>query len=751
MTKVSPKETKQIISTYNKIYHFFFNYAVYIIIILISFAIIYFYKFDNNYSISIPKWRSNVIWLIANKDWTQLIWNMSYYIENPFITWIDLDIKIIRWFYLYTWDVIYLKDVFWSYWWYVLPYETYFKTNISVPRYDPSNKYTIPQVDSYIQNFITPNYEFVRVKFPTIIQTNPLNQLIDNSIKKTFLLDCMDWGSLIDSFCEKNLNRLIKYWFQYNLSLDPQWLLSVYNSSKKYWMDAEICQLWLNYFYYNFDIKSTFEPLMKECKWNYEKTFSYLMEYKKIHDEIRTWRFSPDITVYSDLNQFKLVSMMRQIYINSLWNSVNFDLMSRYWEYLKSLLSHDLAVSDYYYQLAFVFNNKYLKYILDSLSKNQSQQIQNTREQMVAMIDKLNRGDDYIWDSFVWLLEKLNSQEYADFIKTNVQNIAIVKEDVNKAFSTYIAQYSFFTPFDVQVDSNKNIIKTVWKIVLNIQIWKEVVKSEINDFQITFKYDSVFKPISIYVPWNQKFTDTINWLLSKNPDVVFDDIYQNLQNIWALKDSSSKDFCTEVSQLLSNKKDISIIWCNSTNVQIKNQSVVYSFNYDSSKLTSYDINNKDIKSKVDNDMKWKTITLEQLPKYISSIVLEIAIPDSNTQPAIPLAVQGTIKDKFSTYLWAQSIDMQLWDKKYVVSFNMKDVRYEVDLFTWENYKINNLKILYSKRSSTQYIIFPIKWLSVNLMESSKLILNKFRDDTVNYLKWLDSEGYEKYLKEVNAK
>ncbi|MFZ5341971.1 MAG: hypothetical protein ACOZBL_05670 [Patescibacteria group bacterium] len=60
------------------------------------------------------------------------------------------------------------------------------------------------------------------------------------------------------------------------------------------------------------------------------------------------------------------------------------------------MLSHDLAVSDYYYQLAFVFNNKYLKYILDSLSKNQSQQIQNTREQMVAMIDKLNRGDDYI-------------------------------------------------------------------------------------------------------------------------------------------------------------------------------------------------------------------------------------------------------------------------------------------------------------------------------------------------------------------
>ncbi|MFZ5341972.1 MAG: hypothetical protein ACOZBL_05675 [Patescibacteria group bacterium] len=59
------------------------------------------------------------------------------------------------------------------------------------------------------------------------------------------------------------------------------------------------------------------------------------------------------------------------------------------------------------------------------------------------------------------MLEKLNSQEYADFIKTNVQNIAIVKEDVNKAFSTYIAQYSFFTPFDVQVDSNKNIIKTV--------------------------------------------------------------------------------------------------------------------------------------------------------------------------------------------------------------------------------------------------------------------------------------------------
>lgn len=753
MKKQSDKEVKSIIKKYKKIYHFFFNYIIYIIVWVLSLIYLFIYQFNKDYSIKLntPK-KSNIIWLNLNKDWNQIVWNMLYYVDGISFSWIDLKLKAVRWYYFYTGSKIYLQDVVGQLNWYLLPYETSFDSNINLSKYESNKKYTLEEFDYYIKNIIASNFEKTSKKFPSIVFNNSINSLIDNSIKKTFFLDCLDGGTVIDSFCRNNIDKLINYGYQYNISSDIPWLMWVYDSSKKYWLENWICKLWLNYFYYNFDVNSSFSPLMKKCGGEYENIYNYLLTYKSVHDEISSWKFSKEVVSLKDINAFKLLSIIRQIYVNSLWTNKNFDLMNRYWDYLKTLLANPGLIDNYYLQLAFVFNNKYLKWILDWLDKNQSQQIQENRAKILAMIDELNKWNDYIWDWYKWLLASIDNDEIKSLINVSVNNISIIKEDINKSFSNYISQYSYFTPFDIKIDSTKNLVNMSWKIVLTNKVWRDSITKIINDLKVSFQYDwLVFRPISISIPSNKKVTDTINSFLSKSSKSAFDDVYQNLLNLVLLTDSSQKSICDDLWEFVSQARSIQINSCDKSSVSISKWIVNYKFTYDDAKLLSYEISDVNVKNSVDKDLQWKVIVYNMISKYIISIVQGIEVKDGSDISVIPLHIQWTIRDKFTSYLWAEWVDIKPWDKRYVVLFKLDQTQYQVDLFTWENYKINNLKILYYRPGSKQAELIPIANLSLNLIESQKLALNKFKDDTENYLKTLDPTWYAAYLKKANTK
>lgn len=699
------------VSIYKKIYNIFFNYCfLWLAIILAIFLFIWLSK--NTIALNrVDKYPTERLRLL--KEINQETKNL----DNQNIT-----TKIIQWNLIYEDGMIKSSNNLISYKGFILPrnFSIYDNELIKSKSYFTWN-YEINNLQYFIENVIfwdtTNNSQNIQF---------PLLDLTDNSIENTFFVSCLETNP--NWLCKQFISNFTDTFYVYNLSQDYPWLNSIFNKIKVTDYKDDFCNWILKYVAYTKDTSADIEWILSQCGWDFYTEFSSKKSFYTVQQQLIDWYIKSTVSTDPEVNAYKLVSYQQILYNNVKNGIINEANFTTYLNYVSSLLKKWWSVDNIYYDITYWINNVYLIPTLNSrkykLTENKRAELDEITNNIYAMnywsklqwhnwleskiINKwLTKLSDYTssWD-ILWH-EQDETQQLLNNIKW-LSYLKILDEEIKQNLVN-VNGYMILSP-EEQIYFWASFQNKNWKLVIT-KIWITDYEELNNTINTLLKKDD-YTIIEIY----EYITKSINLYSSNESISTCDIIKSKIKNIWATMSQCSSE------KIIAKKSD-------GTN---------YKLDMDHYNITSITVSDKKLEEWINKLLKWIYTNDSTIPTVVEDILTYQIEEVVKTNDDISLNAINTIWT-IKEYLWIELTDIHENPNWTVhIEFTLSNINFEW-IFNAKT------KLLYSLTFADKNITinnFKIKLDSNNTKE-----INKFINDTLQYLKTFDTSAVKQYQAE----
>ncbi len=740
-TKLNKKETK-IVYKYSKIYNFIFKYSLIILTILISLIVL-----NNN----IKKYKKLDISNDFLVEKVKLIWEFNK-ITNQDIENNEVEIKILQWSLNISGNLFFSTNNLISYKNIIMPKNVFLYDNnpIKDKTYFESWDYEIWDLENFAKSVLFTNTSQIETK-----KRIPISLPIEESISKTFYLNCTNNIKIFNKTCNHYIDNFIKTFFIYDISKDYEWLKNIFDNIKNTNYKKDFCDWMKKYILYSNDTNQTLENIFISCWDSYFKDFHTLKLFLDIQNQIENWYINDIVHQNKELNNYKLISYQQILYNDIHKNTIDSIRFKTYISYLQNLLKKNDKIDQFYIDLTYRFNNNYIINILNRFKYKSSDNKKIEIENIISELNKLNNWDDLVW--YNWLKTKIlnkNLEEENVFdIDTEINFSA--QDYINKSLQS-IKSLSFFKTIKERLSWDK--IKISWYFSIKTNEWYIPIYSSI----ILKNINKELVIESIKINEYQELNDTIQNLI-KIEDYSISKVYQYIQNninifMSADKISTCKTIENTINKILESSKNISslkILECNSENISIikneeideSNKKIYYKISMDNFNIENIMISDIYIENEIKKSLpniNTNNITISNMISKIISynIEKEEYIQEWSNNIII------TIED-FEKYLNTIPNDIAEGNNKIVLEFSIQSNSF-IGTYNPETKKLWPISFKYNEKNN------EIEWIKINksdleirsfelyLKEKNQNEINKFLIDPINFLKEKNPEVISKY-------
>lgn len=606
--------------------------------------------------------------------------------------------------------------------------------------YFESWDYEISDLENFAKNILFTNTNQIKTK-----KRIPISLPIEESISKTFYLECTNNIKFFNKTCDHYIKNFIKTFFIYDISKDYDGLKKIFNNIKKTKHKEEFCKSIKKYTLYSNDTNQSLEDIFVSCWSKYYQSFNTLKLFLDIQDQLEKGYIKKSIHQNKELNNYKLISYQQILYNDIHQNTIDIIRFETYINYLQNILKENEKIDQFYIDLTYRFNNNYIINILNKLKYKSSDNKKIEIDKIISNLNKLNNWDQLVW--YNGLKTKISNK------KLEKQNIFYI--DTEKEFSTQddikkslqnIKKLSFFKIIKERISWEK--IKVSWYFSIKTNEWYIPIYSS-----IILKYiDKELIIENIKINKYNELNKTIENLI-KIENYTISKLYQYIQeniNIFMSPDKISTCEIIEntINEIFEKSKDISwleILECNSENVSIiKNQEIDNSKNKIYYKIYMDNFNIKDIlisNRYIENEINKSLTNINTNNITIANMVWKIISYNIETKEFVQEGSNNiiiTIED-FEKYLNTIPKDIVEWNNKIILEFSIQWNNF-IGTYNTETKKLWPISFKYNEKNNdvewnkTNKYDLKIKNFKLYLKETNQNEINKFLINPINFLK-----------------
>lgn len=745
------KEVKNVISIYKRLYSFMFNVWIYILLSLFALIVVLFFDYTTEEKFShSASWYN---WSIV-RQWDFLFWNLVWYSDinlNNYKTF------LLDGFVYNSWSQIYVDKSIVEYNWFVIPYQTYFKSYPNVKQISYfSWDYNIDELKTYVNSFIYNQDHLKFDNYPKPLSKSSKTQIPDwRTLKDFFNLDCVDTVKIYDGFCLKNVSIFFNNIVNYDLSDKWTELISLYNTFNNVSKWKEFCDSLTNYFYSTYNTDNVFSIIFTNCWESYISKFNTASQLKSINNWLLTQNGFWNTRFNKLINEYKLVSLQKLLYLNFTVNwKLNKTLLNEYLLDVSTSIDKQ-SLSNFYYDEIYYFNNTYL---LPQLSANQNKAEEDDVKEFISKIHQINKWSPYWWkklsDYFInsKLIELSNQSQSVSNLSSN--NKILWWQDL---FLWYLKRFeNQYVLIWHTINLDSWIYDTKW--VLSFTLNEKVVKltSELS-FKSDWNWWFLLKSVT-FKEW-KKLSDYINKLIEKNDWLIMNDLLTHIRAFSNIADENQKlTFCDSISNVLSEKIkskefNVTIKNCNDSSLLIEKWYLsndnkyryVFAFKWES--MISYKVLNKELSDYLQDKIQVQNVLKSTFPSFLVNMI-SVELPSVSTTNESEIR---TIQDRFKDYLWVNVTNIKSnVAGVYEVTFTLKQFEMIWLFNVKNNYTIESLDLIYWPKNSTPTRI-NVNGFTHSMVSDKRPDSNDFKLNTQEYLEKFDNKSVKDYLAAIANK
>lgn len=603
-----------------------------------------------------------------------------------------------------------------EYKWYILPNQIFI-----------ADTNTLPTLNQYRQ---TNNHtDFLRTVAQTLLYTTT-KKIVNNpqitlwtSPNKYFGIECFRVVWNTSPICNKYIDHFIHTHIFYNkedyieeFKNTIEQLIQKWNNRQK----QAICQSLVNDIRYN--QKDTYQNLIQQCSIDIQEQYEYIQSFVHAHTDIKLWLYQPTTYKYMDINTYKLISMLQDMYTNAQQNNINTRRVEWYILFMQQILRNHAEIDGLYKDLSYRINTRILMPQLQN--RNQTNTLRALRT--------LHNWSDLLWFPGLewqvssWIIvydEQLYiSGNQASLEERLAQNnfLKITKQEdilsglniqatisIPSQISTVI---TLSVEMDLKLDNNVIIIENI-TIQDNPEITQAIQKlQESNTVSIAQLYQFLSDNIDIY---------------QTSITTLCDQIQQSLQK-------ATVQSC-DIKQTIINKKISDI-----TQVQYK-----ISRN-DNFQIENIQINNKTMQEKINTIFSGAITNNITLPLIINEIIQrEDTWEQNNTrrENTITSIQIRSISNTFNEFLGTTPTDIVQIQNTIIVQFRLKGITF-VTIYDEET---RTLSPLFFNDTKIQWVPLKVANFSLRLSINNQNEQNTFAIDPLLYIKSINEPIYNLYI------
>lgn len=729
-------EIKNIIDFYRNLSDIVFKFWIYFLIWVISILFLSIINFDSKKVFSFRYKSDSYLTNLSNN----LKWDIFSYDNKRRVNWLDLE--ILRWNFSYSWNSISSYNNLLVYSWFILPFKFSTSKKIDVKPYSSflSWDYDINDINKYLSQFVLIKTEWVD---SDIKEFNSL-VLSEDGIKDFYQLSCISKINLIPFFCNKNIWIFTHNLHNYEILSNKDEFIDVFSNLIDSKYNKQICDWIINYVWYSYDTNDSIENIVSRCGQSYLDKYTKLKNYKDLSNQLHKDIYTDKVYNDNQLNSYKLVSLQNNIYMNLQKWIINNSLMEWYIAFINKLLRTN-GIDPFYKDEIYVYNNSYLQKRLVALKWKYNLDISKKIDFFLDELSRINRWD-YI-SSYKWLESELLNKNLLK-LHSSADNRVVVQSvfSLKDYFDDYIKNFSFVTVLENKFDDSNKTVTIKAKIIIKWQLPDSENNTIYINILFVYNWSSLFVK-AVKIDWNEYLTDLINQKLKSSQWILINDLYSILSNNIQLKWNIKVDNCILLKDILqknfsSNESKVLLRSCSQDYIDILKNQITYKFTIKWLKLSEIDVSDKDIQNLV---VSWysnyKTISIDSLNDFVLW-VLKLEKPKEKTSSDENINEIAKINDLFKKYLWVVPTDIKWNWVRYIIKFVLNDLTLRATLYTDKNYKLSITRIIDAWDNS---IWSNLSWLNLYLIDSYKTDLNKFKEFTVDYIKWIDPKWYQEFI------
>jgi len=709
-------ETQKVMNTYRLFYKVVF--VLWLPILSFIFGIFIFFYMQKN--------------IKHNWDWQTLRSNSIIELEKSFITKYqkftensnnsnieNLEIIIKNWKFDATWNKIISLNNLIKFKWLVMPRWSQIstisplqnKSFFSQPLYNLNDLYFY--LEKVIFN-IPENISFDEEKRDLIAIPN-------SDIIWYFSLWCVK-SNTSNEICNYYISEFVKNMYIYDLSKDYVWLNLVFQKIKS---DKNLrswfCSSIFNYIQYSKDSSISLQSIFDFCDEKQIEIYNLLWWFFGTEIDLKSQTPTSTIFRQKDINAYKLISLIQIIYYELNKNRFNQPRIAVYLQFVEELIKKDW-IDHVYKDLIFLFNNTYLKSILNSPNIASSSSKKEEVKLLQARIREINRWSKLKW--YLWLYDQVFNKSLQTLINQEELDENL-ESDINQN-TTMIGRFNTKFNFDnliiEDISEEWSFLISKWKM-----LFRDSEKSNRIDVWIVFgEYQWMFVVKKIHFNWYPKINEVLE-NITKNENMTISKIYAYIQNYSDMLFAENEwqiEFCDIASKIEWLKNCIE--WQIDIDAKFSWENVVYSFLHNNWVLEDILNTNKDFEKLLWDEFSWLQTNQNNLIESINMVIARTPeikqkeIEDETTQTD-----RFIIESDFELFFWEKTknivtregvvfIFFNVWWIDFVWIYNTQN-KTIVDLFfeklPW--YKFSNINIKLEKTNIVQiqqFVENPIEYL-----------------------------------------
>ena len=721
---------------YKVLYNVFFKYWIIILVAILATAI--FFIFINRKSTTIRKesWTQEIDLINQLEENTKKLEELEKTNEN-------LKIEIKQWTLDISETMILSYNNLISYKWLIMPRWTFLDDldTIKGKEYFSNGDYDTNEIEHLMKNIVLIDYDAIWSKN---IETNSLLNLKNNSIDETFSTSCATRPRLFNKICDEFISNFLDTFYVYKIDNDIPWTLTILRTliwNKKY--KQQTCESLNKFFTYANKAPSELEDIVIICWEPYLDNYYIIQDFVNTKDELENKYIKQNISKYSEVNDYKLISFQQILYNNiEQWIPPSEWLYKYYTNFLINLLkkSSSNPIDSVYFDTTYWFNNWYIIPQLNKLKYQSTTTKKNEIESIIANIEKINNWSNIDW--YLWLKYMLTNKWLEEDIKSMWWNITSNTEDTMSILLKSIKKLYYIKLINDEIVWDTLDINWYFSVILH---WAEL-------------------PIYFWAKlqnknWNLIVTEiTLNWF-DELQNILWIIIQQKDNSIWEIHEFIQENIALYVSEdynitpcgiIETNLNKLNIVWfelllCNEEKINIIKweswDKVLYQFRMNNFNIQSIICTNKEIQSYIDKNYSNKSTNSANIWKLVEQVITYVPTKQEVSDTLEWNNKVITALEDFKKYLWVDIIDIAEQDGKVAAEFMIDTVPF-VGIY---DTKTKELWPLYLKEWEENNYDIVFKKFSLYLKPENQNEINRFLLETYDYLYELDKLLAIKYL------
>ncbi len=745
-------EVNKIIDSYEKIAEFFLKFGLYCVVFVFSFVYILFAEFWNSNKILQAKEYDGFskIWIQKTSDWYK--GDMIYTREKPMaFSWFD--IKLLNWEIKEVEEKLVSQNNIVFYKWFVLPKVFDIKKrvlqNIKEISYFDKSDYDIKFLEGFMQEVV-----FSKVDKKYKNKKNNIRK-IKKSLNSEFGLSCV-WSKIlfVKNFCQRNIDNFISQLPYYNIADYSSEYSDKFDLLSKKWYKKELCEATVKNMFFSYTFSQEInDKILSKCWDKYTEFFKNLVEFDSFKQNIENWLATKKKYSWKSLNKYKLLSLQQNIYNQIEKGNVDFSFVSTYLDFVSQLMK-DLDLKNFYIDLIYLYNNKFLKEEFDYMKVNSSYSRSDEIEKVIKKIKEINNWTNplLLWKK---LKESVSNTKLISYVwhsdKTKVWSSSNYRS-FGDIFDNFIWNFTNVVLLDKNIDKEKRTVLA--KLHLKFEEDEEN-NGETKELQGQFGFSinwSVFEVYNIRFP--DEYWDLQNIVRKQiNKGVTdFRDIKLLIRDNIFLSSSWKYDFCKHFQERFKEKQSwikkwtkVKVLKCDDNSLIVRKNSINYKFSFANNSLKKISISDKQLQDR----FSWITDSLILKENSIDKILSVVFYKKSELKSweDIKISILSSILNRLDKFLNIKEPIVRkpkgLKEKEYQIYFDI-DWKQFGGIIDISNYKLSKLKFIFREKDWKIEKEIPIDGLNFYLMNEDKGKLNQFQLNVLDYVEKINPEVYEEY-------